>query len=126
MQTRALSVNVNSSDDFRHSYGIYFDIDEPDRYLLFLDTSDNGVYNVGEELETRRVDQRFQIGQICSGGGESCSSINSLSVTFRRPNFDAVMNGGAVTNASIEIETVTGDEGMRAIDINAAGQITVD
>lgn len=124
MQTRALSV-TGSSVDFRRPYGAYFNINDPALYILFFDTNNNGIYDNGEELDARRLDERFRLKQICGGSSESCTPLSSLSVIFRRPNFDAVMNGGTVTSATLEIETKTGD-GTRGVNINAAGQITVN
>lgn len=130
MQTRALSV-AGSVADFRRPYGVYFNADDTDRYVTFIEMDNRGesgygFYGEDEELETRRLDQRFRLKRICSGSDiDDCTPINSLSIIFQRPNFDAVMNNGAVTNALIEVETVTGD-GTRVININAAGQITVN
>lgn len=123
-QTRSLSATGNSTN-FRTPYGIYFSTDEPDRYVVFLDNNpQNGYYNPGEELETRRLDSRFRITELCSGA--DCS-LTALSVTFRRPNFDAIMNNGTVTNGTVEI-SVANDSGAtpRQVQINAAGQITVE
>lgn len=124
-QTRALSV-TGASGGFRQPYGIHFSVSNPDRYMIFLDSDpENGVYNVGEELEIRRLDSRFQISRLCSGSSESCSPLSDLSITFRRPNFDAIMNAGTVSNGVVEIETLTSDS-TRTININAVGQITVE
>lgn len=120
-QTRSLSA-TGSSTNFRIPYGIYFSTNAPDRYVVFLDSNQSGYYNVGEELDTRRLDSRFRITELCSG---SDCSLTDLSVTFRRPNFDAIMNNGTVTNGTVEISTVN-DTGVRLVRINAAGQITVD
>lgn len=124
-QTRALSA-AGSDGGFRLPYGMYFSMSDPDRYIIFLDSNPtNGVYNTGEELEIRRIDSRFQLKRLCSGSSESCSSLSSLSITFRRPNFDAIMNAGMVANGVIEIETLTSDS-TRMINVNSVGQITVE
>lgn len=120
-QTKSLSV-AGANSTFRKPYGIYFATATPDQYTLFLDSNSNGLYDVGEELEVRRLDSRFMLSGLCSGA--SCN-LDTLAVTFRRPNFDAIMNNGAVTDGSIEISTVSGS-GTRTVNINAAGQITVE
>lgn len=120
-QTRSLSAEGTGSG-FRFPYGIYFAAAEPDRYIIFLDSDQNGYYGAGEELDTRRLDSRFSITSLCSGA--DCS-LPSLSVTFRRPNFDAIMNNGTVAEGSIEISTMN-DTGTRLVKVNAAGQITVE
>lgn len=124
-QTRSISVR-GASDGFRRPYGIYFNGSEPEQYILFLDSNpENGAYNIGEELEIRRLDSRFRLGRLCSGSSSSCSAIPSLSVTFRRPNFDAIMNAGTVANGVVEIVTIDGTS-ARFVNVNAVGQITVE
>lgn len=124
-QTRALSA-AGSEGGFRRPYGIHFSMSNPDRYILFLDSNpDNGLYDSGEELETRRLDSRFRLKRLCSGSSISCTSLTGLSITFRRPNFDAIMNAGTVANGIVEIETLTGDS-TRMVNVNAVGQITVE
>lgn len=123
-QTKAVSV-AGTTGAFRQPYGMYFSTSQPDRYILFLDSNpENGVYNTGEELETRRIDSRFRLKRLCSGSSASCTSLSELSITFRRPNFDAIMNAGTVANAVVEIETITGDS-TRMVNVNTVGQITV-
>ena len=121
IQTRSLSATGNSSE-FRRPYGIYFATAEPGVYVIFRDSNEDGYYTAGEELETRRLDSRFTINQLCSG--INCS-LTALSVTFQRPNFDAVMNNGTVSDGAIGVATLN-DTGTRLIRVNAAGQITVE
>ena len=66
VQTRALSAQGRSGTAFRDGYGIYFNLSQSDRYLLFVDTNGNNVYNNGEELETRKLDTRFVLSELCS------------------------------------------------------------
>lgn len=123
-QVRALSaVSVSGGSEFRSPYGIYFNRNTPDRYVLFHDLNNNGFYTAGEELETIRLDSRFGISRLCSGN--NCS-LSNLHVTFRRPNFDAIINNGSVSNGTIELTTVVGSSNTRTININAAGQIMVE
>lgn len=120
-QTKALSV-FGSGSEFRLPYGIYFSTANRNEYIIFQDTNESGNYNVGEGLEVRSLDSRFLINRLCSGA--NCS-LGELSITFRRPNFDALMNNGAITDGQIEIATTDGSN-TRFVHINAAGQITVE
>ncbi len=126
-QTRSLSVS-GANAAFRKPYGIHFERDNPYQYILFLDANpENGLYDLGEEIEVRKLDSRFRLGRLCSGSTESCTTVSAMSVVFRRPNFDAIMNAGAIANAAVEITTINGDgEDVRAVNINAAGQITIE
>ena len=121
VQTRSLSA-TGSSGEFRRPYGIYFATAEPSTYIIFRDSDEDGYYDEGEELEIRRLDTRFAINQLCNG---SNCALSALSVTFRRPNFDAVMNNGTVSEGVIGVTTLN-DTGSRLVRVNTAGQITVE
>lgn len=121
-QTRSLSV-TGSGSAFRQPYGIYFATAQSDRYLIFRDVDSNGYYGSGDTVvETRRLDSRFRISRLCNA---SNCSLTTLSITFRRPNFDAIMNNGTIADGRIEVATVN-DTGTRLVTVNAAGQITVE
>lgn len=126
MQSRSISA-VGRSEDFRRPYGLYFTTSDPGRYRLFIDMDDPGdsgygYYNAGEELEIRNLDSRFRISRLCNA---SNCSLATLSVMFQRPNFDAIINAGTVANAAIEIMTLSNSSSTRRVEVNAAGQITV-
>jgi prepilin-type N-terminal cleavage/methylation domain-containing protein len=126
MQSRSISA-VGRSEDFRRPYGLYFATSDPGRYRLFIDMDDPGdsgygYYNAGEELEIRSLDSRFRISRLCNA---SNCSLSTLSVMFQRPNFDAIINAGTVANAAIEIVTLSNSSSTRRVEVNAAGQITV-
>lgn len=120
VQARALSA-LGDGTQFRNGYGIYFATTQSDRYLLFVDLNDNGIYNTGEEIETRRIDSRFRLSRLCNN--TSCG-LTTLSVVFKRPNFDAKMNNGAVSLGRIEI-TGQAASSIRTVIVNSAGQISV-
>lgn len=124
MQARSLS-SVGDNNNFRDSYGIHFAMATPEQYILFLDGDADGAYDSGEEIDTRSLDSRFQLSQLCNG---SNCSINTLTVVFRRPNFNAVMrsNSGSVSTGYIDLETKSDANGVRRVVVNAAGQIAVE
>lgn len=121
IQARALSAMGNNVQ-FRDGYGVYFTTAETDEYLLFVDLNDNDLYNPGEEIETRRIDSRFRLARLCNG---TTCNLSTLSVVFRRPNFDAIMNHGAVAEGRVQISGVTGSS-TRTVVVNVAGQISVE
>ncbi len=123
MQTRALS-SYGDSSTFRNPYGVYFSTGASNQYILFIDDGD-GVFEIGEELEVRNLDSRFLIDALCNG---SDCTLSDLSVTFVRPNFDAVMMSGVSNVASGEVQliSITGNDATRSVMINATGQITVE
>jgi len=124
-QTRALSAQGRSGAAFRDGYGVYFNVSAAtrDRYILFVDTNGNNVYNSGEELETRMLDSRFVLSSLCSG---SNCGLSTMSVVFKRPNFDAVINNGSVSIGRINMVPKNGASATRTVVVNAAGQISVE
>lgn len=137
-EAQVFAVSVRGGDnEFRQEYGMYFDIDEPGQYQLFLDSlaNDNGRYDSGEETDVPYyIDDRFQITAICVNSSSDCSSgtdVDTLSVTFIRPDFDSVFvsTGPSVNNISrarIELSSINDDSVTRAVNISLAGQIDVE
>lgn len=137
-EAQSLAISVRGQGQvFREEYGIYFDINSPGVYRLFQDngSSKPALYNAGEEVGSPSiVDPRFTITDICftNNLGQQCASSGSLaddlSVSFRRPDFDAVFGnaGGStnITSATITIAPINGN-GTRTITITTAGQISV-
>ena len=126
-QARALSALGQGGTNFRDAYGVHFTTGaNDDRYIIFIDTNNNGSYDAGEEIETRRLDSRFRVNRLCS----TTSSCNwsQLSITFKRPNFDARFKSGNTTLSSgrVEFRSRSGATTVRTVVINAAGQISVE
>lgn len=130
-QVFAVSVRGEGAT-FREAYGMYFDIrasgGNPNQYVLFLDSDDDGEYDTGEEIgNPYTIDSRFEIETLCVN---SCAAnTERLSVVFKRPDFDAQFDAagvsGALTDGSIVIRSLTGTE-TRTVHLSAAGQITVE
>ncbi len=122
-QTKALSAQGQSGTAFRYAYGLYFSTAAKGQYIIFADSNDNGVYTTGEEIDTRKLDSRFEIASLCNG---TTCNLSTLSVLFKRPNFDAIMNAGAVSSGRINVlpKNAAGAT-ARTITVNSAGQISV-
>lgn len=113
---------------FRNAYGIYFRKGTPNQYLLFIDYNGNDKYDLGEEIgDPITIDSRFRISQICVN---NCGTdVGALSVTFKRPDFDAHMrigNGSQVSSGRVVVESVADPNAARAINVSATGQISVE
>lgn len=127
MQSRSISA-MGSNEDFRRPYGLYFTTANRTQYIVFIDMNDpgepgHGYYNPGEELEVRKLDSRFSLLRLCNG---SNCGLTALSVTFQRPDFDAVMNGGTVVDGRVHVVSLSNTTNVRVVSVNAAGQITVE
>lgn len=121
-QSKSLS-SVGQSGVFREVYGVYFTTASRDQYILFVDNNDNGLYDSGEELDSEDLDQRFELASLCDGS--DCSR-TTLSIVFRRPNFDAIIQNGAITTASIKIRSKNDNDNERAVIVNSTGQIAIE
>ncbi len=139
--------------EFREDYGIYFNTAtdlQKQQYLLFQDRGDlveNGInvaYYDTEPYEekigpTINVDSRFAIERICvnitSSSGNCPWAVDDLSVSFKRPNFDAQFASedasdqgvGIINNARIEVVNAeNATAGMVTVVVNSTGQIYIE
>ena len=123
-QTYAVSVR-GEQGTFRDGYGLYFSASSPMQYFLFIDVHENEPYDAGAEIgRALTVDPRFVISSIKSGTCVSGTDVSALSVTFRRPDFDAIISTGS-TYACVTLATASGPSMTRSVEVSATGQITV-
>jgi prepilin-type N-terminal cleavage/methylation domain-containing protein len=137
-EAQSLAISVRGQgNSFREEYGLYFNYSTPGVYHLFQDsgTARPALYQQSEAIGTPNViDPRFTIQDLCINGsfGQRCASSDAaatdLSVTFRRPDFDAAFGNNAgtnnITSAQIVIRPLNGS-GSRVVTITTAGQISV-
>ena len=145
-QVYAVSVRGQSTQ-FREDYGVYFDLSNSQQYILFQDTDDaevagqNVAYYDADQNEMvgqpNLIDSRFAINRICvniTDAEELCPyTVDDLSVSFRRPDFDAQFASvsgsglGLIDNARIELINAQGpNTNTRTIVISGAGQIQIE
>lgn len=147
-EAQSLGISVRGSGgQFFEEYGMYFDISEPNQYKLFHDDEDTNAsqnpvrYNdspldemVGEPII---IDPRFTITDICStdrNGSEACAleggtNSDSVSISFARPDFNAVLWGEDMANplrkVEIKVSPGSGATNERIIEVTAGGMISV-
>ena len=150
-ETQSLAVSVRGQADsgdiisgnpggFREEYGMYFETHSPNQYILFQDNGDAEppVYDEGEEVGMPLIiDPRFTIIEQCvendcAAGGADSGVAHHISVTFARPNFDAlIVDDAGNVRDSMKIVVGTDDPGdstglTRSIIVNSSGQISVE
>ncbi len=140
-QLLAVSGNTGAVSASRQ-YGVFFDTSTAQQtsYVIFQDTNNNGYYNAGTDTiigGTRgRLDSRFEIRGITNLAGSSQTgggSNTGFSVTFIRPNFDAifenqvgtVLNGPIYVDVSLLNDTGIGTGDVRRVEVTGTGQIKV-
>ncbi len=131
-QMMAVSGARVTSDESR--YGVYFDTSVANRqtYQLFQDLDNDSRWDAGEEIgAANQLDKRFKIRTITHAGGTD----GIMSITFTRPNFDAVFtNAGGTTRsgpvyidvaqlAATALDTNCGK--VRRVEVTAPGLIAV-
>jgi prepilin-type N-terminal cleavage/methylation domain-containing protein len=150
-ETQSLAISVRgNSNQFREEYGIYFDLSNPTSYLLFQDDNTNGNqspvrYHAGEEIGVPyKVDPRFKIMNLCvsNSSGRTCTSqdastagtettntsLTTLAVAFRRPDFDAELYSPQISGLnSVEVHFGNDDiTNVKKVIIYSSGQISVE
>lgn len=114
-------------------YGVYFTRANPNQYLIFADNNGSQSYTTGEELEVFTVRSGYSINDLCADTGASAtclstnSSMNSLTVMFRRPEPDGRVSTNLAstgyTQARIFARSPSGDR--RTVTVTLTGQIAV-
>lgn len=129
------------------AYGIHFNINKPQNYILFADLDNDGMYDVsdngngcnsgGECVSFFRIQQGNTISLVCvrnGAGVNDCTptTISGTDITFKRPEPEPVVkgldtngnpNGAAYSSAAVSILSPQGL--ARTITILQSGQVTV-
>jgi len=128
----------NGSPTFEVGYGVHFNTVANDEFFIYADIDKSGKYEDGtdEKIDTLYLTRGNTIGRFCAtppGLSENCSDVvsglNTLDVTFIRPNPDAIIsvppavNPGVQSQARIFLTSRDGDE--RIVLVEQTGQISV-
>jgi prepilin-type N-terminal cleavage/methylation domain-containing protein len=121
-----VQISANSTCFF-YPYGVYFDLSNPTRFIFFTDINGNGQYasSSGELISTYNMNKGYTIQSLCAGSLSSCTSVNNLNITFKRPNPDAIIianNGSPVTYAKI---TFVANNTTSSVVVQSTGEISV-
>ncbi|MFA7216409.1 MAG: prepilin-type N-terminal cleavage/methylation domain-containing protein [Candidatus Paceibacterota bacterium] len=145
-QSYGVSVRQSSvsSQDFDKAYGIYFSMDDPSYYYIFVDLNDDQKYEnpsscTGECVSKTEIRNNVHISLVCGGafgGSVSCPlnpSVRALNVSFIRPNPDARVRftnsggsffGNSYKTGRVELTSPLGNT-MR-VDVENTGQIYIN
>jgi hypothetical protein len=147
-QVYGISVRRFGADTYARAYGIHFDTANPSNYEIFADVLSprDGVYgcpNPGAEcelLQSLRMISGYRLNALYATSGSTETAVNSLDITFQRPEPDAYItkNGETITfdedgtyqsgniqdSARIEVVSPRGD--LRSVTVYVNGQIAVE
>lgn len=120
------------SNAFRNDYGVFVDVSSgsTNSVVLFIDSDEDGMYDTSSDItvETLTLDSRFEISDFCVdvSGANDCS-LDTLAITFTRPDFDANIkaDSSVFPDASITLSSLSGGSFTRTVTVSATGQISV-
>ncbi len=142
-EAQTYGVSVRSFGATFPAYGVHFDINNNDQYILFADVDDDGQY-VGDEA-TEFVDSytfqgSYSLGEVCGSRvspNDECvtSGLPWLAITFRRPNPEAciatalrndICGSSPAPEYSEAYVQILGPGGAsRSVTVTPSGQISV-
>ncbi len=128
-----------SAGTFSHSYAVYFDINNPSYYYLFVDKDVDGRYDVGNGCgsnNTECVEEIFmkngvKITNICDSTTCPPTNATRLYIGFLRPSLDATIyfvdnaNGYLSTVNTGKIMLVSPKGQTSTVVIEKTGQISI-
>lgn len=128
---------------FQYPYGVDFQTAKPDQFILFTDLNSNGEYDstgdantTAEIVSTYNMNKGYSIAGLCVGSSPtSCTSVNQLDITFKRPIPDAIINGCTSAtcgvgstwqdNQSYGQVTLTANNTIVHVTVYSTGEISV-
>ncbi|MBI3634049.1 MAG: type II secretion system protein [Candidatus Yonathbacteria bacterium] len=113
---------------FNCSYGIYLSKigGSNGSYVIFVDVDKDGLYNPALDTIVQTANLWVPSGIWISDIMVNNISQDTLSITFKRPTPDAIINGvPGNTSASITIQKGAGDINKNIINITSSGQISI-
>ncbi len=124
-QAQQYGINVRVSEGISdRPYGIYFE-DQSTTYILFIDSDNDLTYDAPDEmLQTFTIGRGATVGDLCDAESGNCN-LDNLTIVFRRPEPDAIIDGGAIPRGRIEI-TSARTTGRRWILVESTGQIAIE
>jgi prepilin-type N-terminal cleavage/methylation domain-containing protein len=103
-QAQGYSLGVRAdAGQFGVSYGVSVSRDNPSQVIFFADRNRNGDYDLGESIETYTMPNGVQMVNLCgyAGSSQNCVSINTINITFNRPDPTAVIR--FITNSGSQV-----------------------
>ena len=134
---------AGTGDKFDVGYGVYIDVNTPDRYTFFADRNGNKSYDPEEEVETKTLTRGVTIDKICGihqgNNDEKCSigfqQLDEINISFFRPepkaniNFLRVnVNGGkdiVPLNPPVMIYLKSSGNKQYKVTVEISGEISV-
>lgn len=141
-QTYGISVQRYGADDFNFGYGMHFDTNLPQNYMLFADVDKDGFFDsdpppAGENVSPSPYTIRsgFKISGLCAPQGndpatcqqDPSQKASTLDIVFKRPEADAYIrkDGESPLLGSARIVLISPRGDIMSVVVGANGQISV-
>lgn len=111
-QSYALGLNEFNNTMSEGGWGIHFDINFSDNYIIFADVDADGVYNSGEEFRVIELAGGVNIDSMDIGG-------TKVDIVFLPPDPTTYING--LENESVQIVFIGAKGSKKTIEINFLG-----
>lgn len=116
-------------NNWKPSYGVYFNTSTPYVLVYFTDIDSDKIYDSGNEfLEELSINNGSKISQVSADCGGTESMFSSMAIVFQRPNSGATFTGNETPTAGckyakIKISSSQASVGDTEITVNASGKI---
>ncbi len=131
-EAQVSAISVKEFDGKFPGYGVHFNVNTPDSFILFVDLDGNGEYSGGAEKEKEiKIKTADIIYKLCVGEKTiptpDCG-LSELNIVYYRPGPKVVFKGGGVDYSNHDLEVVirSPDGTEKQVIIWPTGQIEVD
>jgi prepilin-type N-terminal cleavage/methylation domain-containing protein len=135
---QSYGLNVKSSlrtgNEFNHPYGVHFV--KGNSFIFFADKKSDGYYVLGDDVTVdtpatvTTIKGNTEISSICITIAGTCNALDSLDITFKRPDPNAIIkgkdsSGNLVSGSYAKITLKSSDGSTKIVEILSTGQIAV-
>lgn len=138
-QAQSYSINVSDvSDtgqdgDFQKAYGVYFNLNTPNTFILFRDTTGTvtGVYNSGDQIiKTYTIKGGMKLLDLCynvyrESGCAVRPGNGIINIAYMRPQPAPLINGSR-SIGHVDLVFVDGAGNIKRVFVRTSGQISVE
>ncbi len=136
------STGAPASDVFKYPYGVHFDKNvsgsppppppQNNKFVFFADTgpvTDYMYTDMDTTIATYNIKRGGVVVNLCSGSGpgEQCQTRNTLDITFKRPDPNAIIKAdySPTSYPYAEITLKATDGGTKRVIVRSTGQIQI-
>ncbi|MCK4918453.1 MAG: prepilin-type N-terminal cleavage/methylation domain-containing protein [Candidatus Pacebacteria bacterium] len=133
-QAQSYGVQVKQISGAGNTYGVFFDKSN-NQFIIFADVNNNSIYDMtdgeGESdilIDILNMTSGNKIDTLCGvSSGGICTFSDNLSITFERPNPDAIIkiNSSDSGYSAAYIDIISPKEIKKRVFVNKVGQISV-